>query len=927
MRKIKKGLALILSLAMVFTSISVSEVSTRAAEDEYYKVEAEHMQINRARIKDVGENNDSNGKHVEVYWQTDTFENGDDVANNSYVRTVVEAPEAGDYTIKIGCTTWGDVSAKLYVNSNKTDLTVPAGTNQEYSITLTLNKGKNAIIFSWINWCEIDYFMFPNTLTQVKASTDTYYAASDAALNMTWFNTIGSIYDPEAELYTGTMYLNVDGDGVPGDEEWQPSATFTASIPSEFNTMEMEYYIDVEGNDGSQISMIINGNDPIAIELDNTGIVSIDKDTLVAAGLKLGESNTIKVQQKSATGGSIGVYSLKVLTGDEPVTDDVTKTAVELVEDGNIRMLGRTLPVETAQSMDWTNAGFSFVYEGKGTVKANITTGNASKLYVEVDGVVTTVTARKGTSNVTLASELEEGTHTIKVNKTTEANGYLTQLNSLSYDKDAVLEATEEAELKFEFVGDSITCGNQINSETGDEDGYCAYAGVLARAFGADWNTISCSGRGLMQGYNSEDGWAGSSEAQMKDVFDYVSYWRDSETAYDYSYQPDVLVLSLGSNDLGEDIMNTCGTTISDFCTEVKNFSKKVREQYPDTKIVWCYGTYYNNDYQNEYAQAVADLNDENIVFLAFPQMLGGKDGHPNYVQHTRMAKILSAKIAEMLGVSNPMNADIHYEAESGTVTANGTNATLKTESSVTPYSGNAYAADMNADVSSANEAAYVTVPVKVDKAGIYNIKVSYGSSADKNPVIGVKSNGYDWSTYTVTTAAGWDMIKTFDAQIYLKAGENTVSITGAINGAWANIDCFELEYLKEGTEPAVTEKPTETPTTNTPQITTKQDVTTKTTVKAPAKVTVKKVKNLKGKKVKVSLKKVKSAVGYQVQYSLNKKFKKGNKKVSTKKLTVTIKKLKKKKTYYFRARAYVLDRKTKVYGAWGKAKKIKIKK
>lgn len=38
------------------------------------------------------------------------------------------------------------------------------------------------------------------------------------------------------------------------------------------------------------------------------------------------------------------------------------------------------------------------------------------------------------------------------------------------------------------------------------------------------------------------------------------------------------------------------------------------------------------------------------------------------------------------------------------------------------------------------------------------------------------------------------------------------------------------------------------------------------------------------------------------------------------------IKKLKKKKTYYFRVRAYKLNRK-KVYGKWSKIKKVKIKK
>ena len=49
--------------------------------------------------------------------------------------------------------------------------------------------------------------------------------------------------------------------------------------------------------------------------------------------------------------------------------------------------------------------------------------------------------------------------------------------------------------------------------------------------------------------------------------------------------------------------------------------------------------------------------------------------------------------------------------------------------------------------------------------------------------------------------------------------------------------------------------------------------------------------------------------------------------KTSSKPNKKTIKKLKKKKTYYIKARAYKLDGKTKVYGKWSLIKKVVIKK
>ena len=106
-----------------------------------------------------------------------------------------------------------------------------------------------------------------------------------------------------------------------------------------------------------------------------------------------------------------------------------------------------------------------------------------------------------------------------------------------------------------------------------------------------------------------------------------------------------------------------------------------------------------------------------------------------------------------------------------------------------------------------------------------------------------------------------------------------------------------------------------------------KQSTSSKTVkVKAPSKVKLTSAKNGKGKKLTVKWKKVTGAKGYQLQYAMNKKFKK-KKSVQTKKPKYTIKKLKKKKTYYIRVRAYKMNGKKKVYGKWSTVKKVKIKK
>ena len=96
------------------------------------------------------------------------------------------------------------------------------------------------------------------------------------------------------------------------------------------------------------------------------------------------------------------------------------------------------------------------------------------------------------------------------------------------------------------------------------------------------------------------------------------------------------------------------------------------------------------------------------------------------------------------------------------------------------------------------------------------------------------------------------------------------------------------------------------------------------------------KVKAKKGKKANVTWKANKKASGYVIQYSLKKNFKKGVKTVKINKATTKkqlVKKLKAKKTYYFRIAAVSKVKnpttgKMETYqGKWSKAKKIKAKK
>ena len=92
-------------------------------------------------------------------------------------------------------------------------------------------------------------------------------------------------------------------------------------------------------------------------------------------------------------------------------------------------------------------------------------------------------------------------------------------------------------------------------------------------------------------------------------------------------------------------------------------------------------------------------------------------------------------------------------------------------------------------------------------------------------------------------------------------------------------------------------------------------------------KVKVKAITGIKAKKATVAWKKVSGANGYEVKYATKKNFKKA--KTVTVKATkgkVVIKKLKAKKKYYVKVRAYKMHRGQKYYGAFSKVKKFTAK-
>lgn len=152
---------------------------------------------------------------------------------------------------------------------------------------------------------------------------------------------------------------------------------------------------------------------------------------------------------------------------------------------------------------------------------------------------------------------------------------------------------------------------------------------------------------------------------------------------------------------------------------------------------------------------------------------------------------------------------------------------------------------------------------------------------------------------------------------LHLKKSSTHYKKAGTVN-IYNEIDVERTPKPLPTMFPTQTPTPTSTPTPQAPKKVVKK-------VAAPSKPTKVKIKNNKKKTATVTWSKVSGAKGYRVQYAYSAPFSKKTKTVSTNKFVA--KKLKKKKTYSFRVRAYKMNGKKKLYGKWSKVVRIKIKK
>ncbi|NBU92584.1 MAG: acetyl xylan esterase [Flavobacteriia bacterium] len=239
--------------------------------------------------------------------------------------------------------------------------------------------------------------------------------------------------------------------------------------------------------------------------------------------------------------------------------------------------------------------------------------------------------------NPTLRITPRQGIHHIRICKATEASiGYI-GIRGIRCEQ---LLSTKQAKKLFEFIGDSITCGNgSDNSQTPFGKGnwyayhnaFMSYGAQLSRKLQADWMLSSVSGIGM---YSS----CCNLPYSMPEVYKNQGFATElNPWTFEKQPIPDLVFIVLGQNDKLQNAPL--------FEQAYLSFLKKLRGLYPYTTFICCnspMATIEDKQRMNASIQQVVRnfklTQDTRIHFFAFQGVYrSGYDKHPTVEEHTQM--------------------------------------------------------------------------------------------------------------------------------------------------------------------------------------------------------------------------------------------------------------------------------------------------
>ncbi len=358
---------------------------------------------------------------------------------------------------------------------------------------------------------------------------------------------------------------------------------------------------------------------------------------------------------------------------------------------------GRYLDHEGVRYFDYSASGFCFVMKGrsaeavilsdadswneanKGVLGVFITEGNDTSIQAIPEEPTMRVILNARENRIKLFEADVEKTVCVRVMKFSEAAFGYAGLKTLEIDGELQVTAVVptgsttavKRPLKLEFIGDSITCGYGIEGvwekdtfTTSQERPDKAYAFLTAKALGAEVQLCSWSGIGLISNYvdpatvNLPDThWLMQANWPYTDKSLSLRLGLEPEVWDSSRYEPDVVVIHLGTNDLSW--VRGLEERRLEYVAQVRQLIEAVHRRSPKAKIVCCLGIMGEalNDSVKEAVELFKkDFPKTCAEFLPFTQQLESDgiaaDWHPSAVTHRKAAEKLTNYLVSLSGLT-----------------------------------------------------------------------------------------------------------------------------------------------------------------------------------------------------------------------------------------------------------------------------------
>ena len=321
----------------------------------------------------------------------------------------------------------------------------------------------------------------------------------------------------------------------------------------------------------------------------------------------------------------------------------------------------------------WNYPGVQIVAAFEGTSLKMMAKPKSGYFMAQIDEAEPFKVAFRGErdSVVSLATALPEGRHTVHLMYIIEGYEFYPEFWGFILDSGKQLvDAPALPSRKIEFIGNSITCGygnegtdkfEHFEYET--ENHYYSYASITARNLNAQHWVVARSGIGAYRNYGEDK--TGSPRSCMPVQYEYTGYAYDLDLRqedsflkekWDFShYQPDVVCINLGTNDL-----STNNYDLVILKQGYQKLYKMVREHNPQAKIVFLTGSMLYNQEQKEAMQLLDEVTaeaqkagDKEVYRFDMTHIDGeeylGNDWHPNIRQDEKMADELTPFLRELM--------------------------------------------------------------------------------------------------------------------------------------------------------------------------------------------------------------------------------------------------------------------------------------